>query len=307
MKLAPRHVLAVAAVAALGVAVALPLPASAQLFSDDQARRAILDVRGRVEELQRDLGRRLDQLELRIERLEQATRGQLENQTEIQQLRQEIASLRGQVEVLVHELTRTQRGQRDLAANLDSRIKRFEPVAVTIDGREYNVDITERRGFEGAMALFRSGDFRGATIALQQFLGAFPQSPYRPGAQYWLGSAQYAAKDVKAAIQTLRGFVNASPDHPLVPDALLTVGNALADSGETRAAADVYERILTLHEGTAAAQAANERLEALRKQPPPGRPGGKPDGAAPAAPASPAAPVGTAPARNSAGSPPKPR
>jgi tol-pal system protein YbgF len=309
MGAAHRQGLAIALCTAIGATLAatalLPSSASAQLFSDDQARRAILDVRGRVDELQRDLGRRLDTLELRIERIEQTSRGQLENQAEIQQLRQEIASLRGQVEVLVHELTRTQRGQRDLAANLDSRLKRFEPIAVTIDGKEYNVDINERRAFEGAMALFRSGDFKGAGTALQQFLGAYPQSAYRPGALYWLGSSQYAAKDLRNAAQTLRNFVNANPEHPMVPDALLTLGNALADAGENRSAADVYERILTLHDGTPAAEAARDRLQAVQK-PAAGAATGAASGAAPAAPASPAAPAGAAPPRNT-GTPQKPR
>jgi tol-pal system protein YbgF len=293
--------LAAGAVACCAIAAALaagwPAPVAAQLFADDQARRAILDVRGRVEELQRDLGRRMDQLELRVERVERASRGQLENQSEIQELRQEIASLRGQIEVLTHELSRTQRAQRDLVGEIDNRLKRVEPVPVTIDGQQHNVEVAERRAFEAALALFRSGDFRNAASALQQFIIGYPQSPYLPGAQYWLGSSQYALKDLKGSVQTLRAFLNGNPEHPMVPDALLTMGNAMADAGERIGASDVYERIITLHDGTPAAQTARQRLAALKTA------AAAPAAAAPAAAATPAKPAATSAPRPGTTSP----
>lgn len=296
---APRSDAARAALAAvaLAFAAAAPLPAGAQLFSDSEARRAILDVRGRVEEMQQEFSRRLDGLQARIDRLEQMTRGQLENQNEIQMLRQEIATLRGQLEVQTNELAQTQRRQRDLAAEVDTRLKRFEPVAVTIDGKPFNVEVNERRAFDGAMTLFRNGDFRGAAAALQQFLVAYPQSPYGPGAQYWLGSAQYALKDPRAAAATLQTFVARNPDHPRVPDALLTLGNALAETGDRAAAADVFKQVVTRYEGTSAAQTARDRLLSVSQEP----------AAAPAAPASPAAPAGPAPSSRPAGPQPRAR
>jgi tol-pal system protein YbgF len=275
------------AIAAVTLAISVPLPASAQLFSDSEARRAILDLRGRVEEMQRDLTRRLDDMQARIERLESSTRGQLENQNQIQALRQEIASLRGQIEVQTNELVQTQRRQRDLASEVDSRLKRFEPVAVTIDGRPYNVDVNERRAFDGAMAMFRDGDLRGAAMALQQFIGVFPQSPYVPGALYWLGSAQYAMKESRASITTLQTFVGRHADHPRIPDALLTLGSALADTGDRAGAVEAFKMVVSRYDGTPAAQSARERLLTVGQEP----------AAAPAAPASPAAPAGTAPPR----------
>ena len=256
----PATALRSAVLAALLAAVA---PAHAQLFSDDEARRAILDLRSRVEAMQRENGRRLDELATRLERIEQTTRGQLELQNQIQGLRQEIASLRGQLEVQTNELAKTQRGQRDLATDLDTRLKRFEPVAATVDGRQVNVDPAERRAYEGALAIFRAGDFRGAQAAFQQFQAAYPQSPYAPAVQYWIGSAQYAQKDNKGAISTLQAFVQRNPDHPRVPDALLTVGNAQADAGDRKAAADTFRGIAEKFEGSGAAQTARERLASV--------------------------------------------
>lgn len=255
---------ALVALATLGAAA----PAGAQLFSDDEARRAILDVRSRVEALQRDLLKRVEDLSARVERLEQTTRGQLELQNQIQATRQEIAALRGQLEVQTNELAKTQRSQRDLAADVDQRVRRFEPVAVNLDGKQVNVDPAERRAYDGALAIFRAGDFRGAQSAFQQFQGAYPQSPYAPSVVYWIGSSQYAQKDNKGAIATLQGFVQRNPDHPRASDALLTVGNAQLEGGDRKAAADTFRTVTEQYDGSGAAQTARERLTTLSAAPP---------------------------------------
>jgi tol-pal system protein YbgF len=255
------------ALAAMVWVAALPA-AQAQLFSDDEARRAILDVRSRVEQLQRDLLKRVEDLSQRVERLEQTTRGQLELQNQIQAMRQEIASLRGALEVQTNELAKTQRSQRDLATELDTRIKRFEPVATTIDGKQVNVDQTERRTYEAALTVFRGGDFRSAQTAFQQFQTTYPQSPYAPSVSYWIGSSQYAQKDNKGAITTLQGFVQKYPDHPRAPDALVTIGNAQAESGDRKAAADTFRLVTEKYDGSGAATTARERLITLSAPPP---------------------------------------
>lgn len=243
--------------------LAAAAPVQAQLFSDDEARRAILDLRSRVEQQQRDQLRRIDDFNARLERLEQASRGQLELQNQLQVMRQEIATLRGALEVQTHELAKFQRSQRDLATELDGRIKRFEPVAVSLDGRQVNVDQAERRAYEAALATFRGGDFKGALLAFGQFLTAYPQSPYGPSVAYWSGSSQYALKDNRAAIATLQGFARANPDHPRVPDALVTIGNAQADLGDRKAAAETYRAVTERFDSSPAAQTARERLAAL--------------------------------------------
>jgi tol-pal system protein YbgF len=261
--LGPLRALAVAA------AVGAAWPAHAQLFTDDEARRAILDLRSRVETMQRDLIRRIEELSARVDRLEQTTRGQLELQNQIQAMRQEIAGLRGQLEVQTNELSKTQRSQRDLASEIDGRIRRFEPVAVTVDGKQVNVDVAERRAYEGALAIFRAGDFKGAQTAFQQFQGAYPQSAYGPGVTYWIGSSQYAQKDNKGAVATLQGFVQRHPDHPRAADALLTVGNAQAEAGDRKAAADTFRTVVEKYDGSGAAQTARERLAQVSAPPAP--------------------------------------
>ncbi|MEA5098779.1 MAG: YbgF trimerization domain-containing protein, partial [Burkholderiaceae bacterium] len=83
-----RSVLAAALLAAL---TTLPLQSRAGLFDDDEARKAVLDVRAN----------KADKSSL------------LELSTQIDALRQELARLRGQVEVLTNDVSNLQRRQKD--------------------------------------------------------------------------------------------------------------------------------------------------------------------------------------------------
>lgn len=251
-------------------------PAQAQLFSDDDARRAILDLRSRVDQMQRDLGRRVDELSARVDRLEQTTRGQLELQNQIQAMRQEIASLRGALEVQTNELAKTQRGQRDLSGDVEARLRKLEPVTINLEGRPITVEPGERRLYDAALNAFRAGEFKTALAGFGQLQAVYPQSAYGPMLSFWSGSSQYALRDYKTAIAQLQSFVKAAPDHPRVPDALVIIGSAQTDLGDRKAATETYKSVIERHEGTPAAQAAKDRLAALNsaaaKRPTPAAP-----------------------------------
>jgi len=243
----------------LGAALLAAAPGAHALFEDDEARRAILDVRGRVQLLQQQT----DDLAKRIERIEQTSRGQLELQSQLDALRQEVARLRGQLEVQANELAVMQRQVRDQMANVDTRIKRFEPVSTQIDGRTVTVDQSEQRAFDAALALFRAGDFRGALTAFQLFQAQYPDSPYMPSVLFWIGSSQFALKDYKAAISSHQALIAKYPDSPRAADALLNLGYAQAESGDRRAARATLESVIARHPQTQAAQLARERLAGL--------------------------------------------
>ena len=265
----PRIVgrLARAAWLSIALIVTFAQPVQAQLFSDDEARRAILDLRGKLDLMQRDLTRRLDDLQTRLERMEQGSRGQLDLQNQLGAMRQEIAALRGAVEVQANDLSQADKRQREAALDLDTRLKRFEPTALNLDGKQITVDPNERRTYEAALAQLRNGDFKSAQTAFQQFQTAYPQSAYGAAVQYWIGSSQYAQKDNKAAITTLQSFVQRYPEHPRTPDALLTLGNAQTDSGDRKAAADTFRLIVQKFPDSTAAPTARDRLAALSAPP----------------------------------------
>ncbi|MFN5808107.1 MAG: YbgF trimerization domain-containing protein, partial [Burkholderiales bacterium] len=156
---------------------AYPVNAQAAIFSDDEARKAILDLRIRFEELRnqvQDLGKQIQALNTELKETQQVVQkkadgqGQLGVQSDMERLRQELARARGQIEELVNELTTTQKRQRDLdqmvdkriaevktkVGEVDNRLTAFEPIVVNVDGMEIRVDPAEKRLFDAAIESF---------------------------------------------------------------------------------------------------------------------------------------------------------
>lgn len=261
MNLRLTHPFLKAALVAGGILLAAP-PAHA-LFGDDEARQAVLDLRAKVDALQRDILRQLNELssrqtslEQRIARLETSQKANLARQNDIDSLRQEIAELRGQLEEQLNQLQTQEQ-------NVDSRFKQFEPQEVTVDGRKFRADQAEKQKFDGAMSQFRKSDFKAADQSFRDFIKAYPNSPYVQTALYWQGGAQYALGNYKTAISTLQSLVDRFPDTPRKADALLLLGNAQADADNSKAARQTFQRISREHPGTPAASSAKERLKTL--------------------------------------------
>lgn len=259
-------------VAAVVFAATLLLPGTSQaIFEDDQARKAILAERARIDKLTADFGARLSDLTTRLERLEATARGQLALQSQIQTLQQEIAKLRGVLEEQTNELSNTQRALRDKSDEFETRMRRFEPVAVEIDGRSQRVDPAERRSFEAALAAFGAKDFRAAQTAFQVFLLNHPTSPYVPSALYWLGSSQFALKDYKGAADTLNTVAQRHADSPRAPEAMLNLAYTQIELNDRRAARRTLETLIEKYPEAQVAATARERMQTLPAAPAPAR------------------------------------
>lgn len=240
-------------------AALLPLaqPAHA-LFEDDDARRAIL-------ELRKDSRERTDALQKEMnERLDRSNRAQLELSGQIDAMRAEIARLRGQIEVLTKELADAQKREKDYYADLDGRLKKLEPRQVTVDGSAATVDANEQRSFDAASNDYKSGNYKAAVGSLGSFLKSYPQSAYAPSAQYMLGNAYYALRDYKAAIATHQALVRANPESPRAPDGLLTVASSQIEMNDKRGARRTLESVIKQYPDSAAAKMAKERLASLK-------------------------------------------
>ena len=171
--------------------------------------------------------------------------------------------LRGQLEDTLNQLQQAQKSQQDMSADMDSRLKRFEPTQVTIDGRQFSVEQAEKNEFEAALALFRKSNFKAADQAFAKFAKTYPESPYLPTALYWQGGAQYAQGNYNGAVNTLQSLIQRFPDSTRKADALLLIGNAQVDAGNDKAARQTFIRIGKEHPNTPAANAARERLKAM--------------------------------------------
>jgi tol-pal system protein YbgF len=248
MNISIKSIVAAAVIAASSI----PVQAQAGLFDDAEARKAILDLRARV-----------DAINSRLEgKADKATNLDLAGQNE--QLRMEVARLRGQIEVLANEVANIERRQKDFYADLDSRLRKVEPQRANVDGREVEVFPEEQKTYDTALAMFKAGDYKNAGATFSNFLRLYPQSGYAGAAHYWLGNAYYAQRDYRSAIAAHQTVVNSFPDNPKAPEALLNMASSYIELKDKPAARKALEQIVARYPESPAAQTAQERIATLR-------------------------------------------
>jgi tol-pal system protein YbgF len=191
-------------------------------------------------------------------------RSLLELQNQIEILRSELSQLRGLNEQLTRDVAEMQRRQKDMAQGVDDRLRQFEPLKVTSDGREFMVDPAEKRDFEAALAIFRKGDFVASQAVFVDFLKRHPKTGYAPSALFWLGNAQYATRDYKEAMINFRSLIGREPDHLRAPEAVLSIANCQIELKDTRGAKKTLEDLIKAYPQSEAASAARERLARLK-------------------------------------------
>jgi len=255
--------------APLALAVlAMPIGgAHAAIFGDDEARKAILELRDNLAESNRQqhdamdaLAKRIEQLENRIDALQH---GLSESASKNDATLVELAKLRGATEELANEVSTGQKREKDLYADIDARLHKLEPTTVTVDGHNATVERDEQLSYEAAMGLFRGNDFRGAINALSAFVARYPQSVYGPTAQFWLGSSYYAVKDFPASVSAQSALLERYPDSPRVPEALLNIAASQIELNDRKGARATLSRIINDYPNSDAAKLANERLATI--------------------------------------------
>lgn len=239
--------------AALVAAFSLTVPvAHAQLFADDDARKAILQLRERLNNMQNEINVKADKSSA------------LDMHTQNEALRQEIARLRGQIEVLTNELANAQKRQKDFYVDLDTRLRKLEPQKMVVDGREITVEQAEQRAYEAALAYFRENDYRNAGASFYDFTRRYPQSGLAASAQYWLGNTYYAQRDCKNAIAAQQVVLDKYPTDARAPEALLNIASCHAELKDRAAAQQALETLVAKYPDAPAAATARERLNTLR-------------------------------------------
>ncbi len=248
--------------AALAVAACvLAFHAHAALFEDDEARRAILDLRQKVDAVQQ---RATGDIQKATEDNAQLRRGLLDLSSQIESLRNELAALRGQNEKLTRDVSDLQRTQKDLTQGVDERLRKFEPAKVSVDGKEFVAEPAEKQEFDAALAVLRKGDFAGAQTGFVAFIKRYPQSGYRSSALFWLGNAQYATRNYREAVVNFRALVASEPDHMRAPEALLSLANSQVELKDTKSARKTLDDLVRAYPQSEAAAVAKERLVKLK-------------------------------------------
>ena len=247
------------------VALAAAGPAHAGLFDDDDARRAILDLRKQLEQSNEQArARQNEQMVQMSAQIDQLKRSLLDLNGTIDAQRADNAKLRGQIEELARVVAEVQRKQADIVQGVDERIRRVEPQKVSVDDKEFSVDAEEKRSYDDALAGFRKGEFDRAATGFSGLLKRFPNTGYRSSALFWLGNAQYAKREYKEAIASFRSLVVAAPESPRAPEALLAIANCQAELKDPKAARRTIDELVKTCPRSEAAQAGRERLASLK-------------------------------------------
>jgi tol-pal system protein YbgF len=202
------------------------------LFDDDEARRAILDLRKTV------------------------TTTQLELQGQIDKLKSDNAELRGKIENLEKQGEDISSSQKTYYQDLDNR--------VTIEGVSGVVQPAEKKAYDDALKAFQAGNLKRAEDGFSAFASKYPKSPYLPLVLFWGGNSKYANKDYKGAIAQLQSLITRFPNHPRVPAAMLTLGNCQLESGNKAAAKKIFTDIVSKYPDSDAAQQAQSLISATK-------------------------------------------
>ena len=238
--------------------------AHAGLFEDDEARRAILDLRQRVEQSNAVIKESNAAIKGLADENGQLRRALLDLQGQIEGLKAELSQGRGAQEQLARELSEVQMRQKDVVTGMDERLRRFEPLKVTLDGQEFMAEPSEKRDYDAAMETFRKGDFAAAQSALSQFVQRHRKSGYTPSAMFWLGNAQYAVKDYKESMANFQQMLKSAPTHPRAPEAMLAISNVQIELKDLRGARKTMDELIKAYPASETAATARERLARLR-------------------------------------------
>jgi tol-pal system protein YbgF len=242
--------------------------AQAGLFDDEEARKAILDLRARVTASEDASKAQTAELAAANAQLaEQVTalrRSLLDLNNQLETLRADLAKLRGSDEEMARELSEVQRRQKDLGQAMDDRVRKLEPVKVVVDGREIVVEPEAKRAYDEAIGAIREGDFEKSVALLSSFPRRHPGSAYIDSVRFWLGNALYGKRDYKEAVAAFRTFIASAADHPRAPEAMLALANSQAEMKDARGARKTIEELLKTYPKSEAAQAGKERLASLK-------------------------------------------
>ncbi len=194
----------------------------------------------------------------------QLRRSLLDFQGQIDGLKAEQSQLRGAQERLARDLSEAQLSQKDMVNGVNERLRRFEPVKVSVDGAEFMAEPAEKRDYESAMDIFRKGDFAAAQVALGQFVQRYGTSGYAPSALFWLGNAQYANKDYKDSMANFQQMLKVSPAHARAPEAMLAISNVQIELKDLKGARKTMDELVKAYPASEAAATARDRLARLR-------------------------------------------
>jgi tol-pal system protein YbgF len=230
--------------AMLAVVFSMAIPmAQAAFFEDEEARIQINNLNEKIKTAQKAL------IELN---------GQNDS------LKSENAKLRGEIETLERNLEETNNNLRSYYQEINTRLQKFEPQNLEIEGVKGTAQAGERNAYDSALKSFQDGNLAKADTEFSAFSRKYPSSPYWPLSQYWLANSKYANKDYTGAINAAQALIKRYPDHPRVPEAMLTIANCQLETNQKAAAKKTLESVVSRFGDSKSAKAAKEMLASIK-------------------------------------------
>jgi tol-pal system protein YbgF len=194
-------------------------------------------------------------------------------------LQREVQQLRGEVEVQNHALDVMKQRQRDLYLDVDRRLSGGQaevpgaapaalpgpvvpPASETAPPRKLSskASSAEERDYQAAFELLTQRRYDEARNAFRTFLEKYPEGRYADNAQYWLGEANYVARDFDLALADFKQVLQRYPDSPKVPGATLKIGYIQFEKQQLVDARKTLQRLVQRYPDTSAARLAQEFL-----------------------------------------------
>lgn len=234
----------------LATVCAAPLPAQAQLFGDDQARQAILDLRQRFDESIHAQNRL-------VEENTALRRNMLDLQRDIESLRSEMARMRGDQERLTRDLDELRESRAEAPMGSPTEVSNLDAEVGDLGVGD------EREQYQRLVEAFRAGEYKKAQAGFADFVKRHPSSELAPDALFWLGNAQYATRNYREAIINFQSLVDSRPAHDKAPEAMLSIANCQVELGDNDAARRMLQSLVDRYPDSEAARTGEDRLKAM--------------------------------------------
>lgn len=238
------------------LSLALVGNAYAGLFSDDEARMAINEMKVKNDA-----------------KFEQQTTMQFELSNQIQKQNDELAKLRGENEVLHHELDMIKKRQQDFYLDLDSRIKKMESSANEAKASQEQAKAQaeadaekETKDYENALNNFKAQKYKEASWGFSSFVQKYPDSKMAANAQYWLGNSFYALGDCKKAIPAHTVVTTKYAGNSKGSESMLIISTCQLELKQDKEAKNTLEELVAKYPSTSAAEEAKKRLKEMNKK-----------------------------------------
>ncbi len=229
------------------------------LFEDEDARRAILEIRLKVTTLEKNTQKLSEQVE-------SSKKGRLKLANEIEQLNSELSRFRGfgeeSEEFNANFDLKLERLEKSIESVI-SRITSLEPQPVIVAGREILVGTFEKKMYEEASELMNSGSYSAAIQIFEKFNKKYENSSLTAFALHAKGLSYYAVQAYASAINTLSKLEVNHLSYPKLEDAMLTLAASQTEANKIEDAIKTLETLISRSPSSDAALTARERLKQI--------------------------------------------